>query len=145
MKEKKEFIGLDASGFEHPDPRPVEIPTRLKLPQRQVDRVREIIRQEMSRKAEGEGFESFEEADDFDIPGEDPVSPYEEVFEPVVESSSPGNGPGKEKGNVEVGGQRGRREDVDSGPGDTGKGSAAPGREEPVKPGPQGGVPADVE
>lgn len=93
------FIGLDKKGLEHPDPRPVEIPTRLKLPQRQVDRVREIIRQEMSRKAEEGGYESFAEADDFDIPGEDPVSPYEEVFEPVLTSdkehdtmSSGGNG-----------------------------------------------------
>lgn len=80
---KKEiFIGLDEYGIEHPDPRPIEVPSRLKMPQRQVDRVREIIRQEFSRRAMEDGKESFEEADDFDIPGEEPFSPYEEVFEP---------------------------------------------------------------
>lgn len=77
------FIGLDKDGIEHPDPRPIEVPTRLKMPQRQVDRVREIIRQEFSRRAMEDGKESFEEADDFDIPGEEPFSPYEEVFEPL--------------------------------------------------------------
>lgn len=76
------FVGLDSAGLEHPDQRRVEIPTRLKLPQRQVDRVRSIIRQEMSRRAVDEGKESFEEADDFEIDDLEPFSPYEEVFEP---------------------------------------------------------------
>lgn len=74
--------GLDEHGFEHPDPTPVEMPTRLRLPQRQVDRVRELVRRELSQRAQEEGFESFDEADDFEIEGEDPISPYEEIFEP---------------------------------------------------------------
>lgn len=82
MTGKVAFVGLDSEGREHPDPRRVEIPTRLKLPQRQVDRVRAIIRQEMSRRAVDEGKESFEEADDFEIDDLEPFSPYEEVFEP---------------------------------------------------------------
>lgn len=80
-RQHQEF-GTRGDGYEYPDPTPVEMPTRLRLPQRQVDRVREIVRREMSRAAEAEGFESFEDADDFEIEGEEPVSPYEEVFEP---------------------------------------------------------------
>jgi len=81
---------LTPEGLEVPDGSVVEIPTRLRLPQRQVDRVRELIRQEMSRAAEADQQESFEEADDFGIDGEDPVSPYEEVFEPELTSAVEG-------------------------------------------------------
>jgi len=82
----RDYLVLDADGFEHPDPRPVEVPTRLKLPQRQVDRVREIIRQEMSRAAVANGVESFDEADDFSMEDVEPFSPYEEIFEPQLTS-----------------------------------------------------------
>lgn len=91
------FVGLDRHGIEFPDSTPVEVPTRLRMPQRQVDRVREIIRQEMSRQAAAEELETFEEADDFELPDVEAFSPYEENFEPVVLSRSPANGGGKEK------------------------------------------------
>lgn len=74
---------LDEHGIEHPDPTPVEIPTRLKLPQRQVDRMREMIRQEMSQAAQAAGVETFDEADDFFLDDVEFTSPYEEVFEPA--------------------------------------------------------------
>lgn len=74
--------GTNPDGFEYPDPTPVEMPTRLKLPQRQVDRVRDIIRRELSAAAEAQGFESFDEADDFELEGEDPISPYEIFMDP---------------------------------------------------------------
>lgn len=80
-----DFVGLDADGFEHPDPRPVELPTRLRMPQRQVDRVRSIIRQELSDEARVRGVETFQESDDFEMDDVEPFSPYEEVFEPNPE------------------------------------------------------------
>lgn len=94
--EGKAFVGLDADGFEHPDPTPVEIPTRLRIPQRQVDRIRDIIRRELSVSAQSEGWESFDEADDFELEGEDPISAYEEVFEPLA-SEAEGSGVSKSR------------------------------------------------
>lgn len=75
---------LDSHGIEHPDPTPIEIPTRLRVPQRQVDRIREMIRQEMSQAAAASGVETFEEADDFYMEDVEFSSPYEEVFEPLT-------------------------------------------------------------
>lgn len=49
------------------------------------DRIREVIRSELSEKAAANDFETFEEANDFDIEDDDfwdPETPYEEVFEP---------------------------------------------------------------
>jgi len=59
----------------------IQQPTRLRMTQN--DRIRNLIRHEMFRQAAGqEGHESFEEADDFDLPDEEWVSPYEEKFDP---------------------------------------------------------------
>lgn len=57
-------------------------PTNLRLSQH--DRIRNLIRHEMFRQQLGkEEAESFEEADDFDLPeNEEWVSPYEEQFDP---------------------------------------------------------------
>lgn len=66
------------SPFEPVDNTPVEIPTRLRLPQSRTDQIRSFIRQELSRQALDQGHETFEEADDFEIDEEDsPLSPYE--------------------------------------------------------------------
>lgn len=51
------------------------------------DRVREMIRSErLALAALEEGYETFEEADDFDVDEEDydPQTPYEEIFEGSV-------------------------------------------------------------
>lgn len=98
---------LTPDGFEVPDPKPVEMPTRLKLPQSRADQIRAFVRQEMSEQMHAQGFESFEEADDFDLPeGEDWASPYEVDFDPppaglsqadpspMAEPSSPAVPPG---------------------------------------------------
>lgn len=53
------------------------------------ERVRALIRSEkLALEAASAGYESFEEADDFDIPDDDtfdPQTPYEEVFEGSVQ------------------------------------------------------------
>lgn len=53
----------------------------------EVDRIRRLIKSEqMTLAALQSGHETFEEADDFDIPEDpiEPTTPYEEVFEPEV-------------------------------------------------------------
>lgn len=60
------------------DDTPVAIPMKFRRVQTQAEKMREIIRQEMSRAAENSGMETWEEADDFSIDDEyDPTSPYE--------------------------------------------------------------------
>lgn len=47
------------------------------------DRIRSIIRHELFQQQANKEAETFEEADDFDLPdGEEWISPYEEQFEP---------------------------------------------------------------
>lgn len=64
--------------YERVDDTPVELPTRLRLPQSRTDQMRAFIRHELSLQAQDQGHESFEEADDFEIDEEDaPLSKYE--------------------------------------------------------------------
>ncbi|UOF80428.1 hypothetical protein [Microviridae sp.] len=65
--------------FEPVDNTPVEIPTRLRLPQSRTDQIRAYIRAELSRQATESDFESFEEADDLEPDDEEglPFTPYE--------------------------------------------------------------------
>lgn len=66
---------------------PVATHVRLSARETEVDRIRRLIRSEqMTMAALQSGHETFEEADDFDIPEDpiEPTTPYEEVFEPEV-------------------------------------------------------------
>jgi len=58
---------LDQNGYEIPDPTPVQMPTRLRLPQTRAAQIQGYIRAEMSRQAQENGQESFEEANDLDV------------------------------------------------------------------------------
>lgn len=63
---------------EFPDPTPVEMPLGFSRPPTLQEEIQRIIRIQMSQQAQAEGFESFEEADDFDVDEDpDPLSPYE--------------------------------------------------------------------
>lgn len=76
--------GLDARGRELPDPVPCAPPVGYRDGPSLADFVQRMIRQEVSRIAEDAAYESFEEAEDFDT-GEDdidPLTPYEQVFDP---------------------------------------------------------------
>lgn len=66
-------------GQEILDQTPVALPAGLKRPPSLQERIRQFVRTELSRQAEEQGQESFEEADDFDIPDEEegPLSRYE--------------------------------------------------------------------
>lgn len=75
------FYDLTKEGDEIPDPTPLAIPAHVKFIER--DHIRDIIRQELSRHAQQEDFETWEESDDFDCDDDyDPTSPYEEQFDP---------------------------------------------------------------
>lgn len=63
---------LDDLGREIPDPKPMAV--KVMRHESDRDRIRRMIREEMSIAAEAGGMESFEEADDFDI--EDPWDTY---------------------------------------------------------------------
>ena len=70
---------MKKTDFEPVDNTPVEIPTRLRLPQSRTDQIRAFIRAELSAQSQAQGHESFEEADDIEPDDEDglPYTPYE--------------------------------------------------------------------
>lgn len=68
----------DEMGREIPDTRPVAVPHNWDRPLSLHEEIKRFVRIELSRTAEMQGQESFEEADDFDVDEEpDPLSPYE--------------------------------------------------------------------
>lgn len=68
---------LNERGREVLDDTPVALPAKFKR-QSWIDNMREFVRQELSRQAEGIEMESFEEADDFDVDDDPEIkSPYE--------------------------------------------------------------------
>lgn len=88
--------GIDKQGREHPDPVPTAPPLGYSPPPDLLSMIRNVVQSEQLRqKAEQEGFDTFEEAEDFDLEDDplDPLTDYEKVFEPppqpVVSPSTP--------------------------------------------------------
>lgn len=79
----------DEQGHEIPDPVPMEPPLGYRRTPSLAEQIRMHIRSEaLRRAAEEAGYETFEEADDFDVGDDyDPTSPYEEVFDPAPDSA----------------------------------------------------------
>lgn len=76
---------LDENGWEIPDPNPVAIPAGFKRPETLAEQVQRLVRTSISRQAEAEGYETWEEANDFDVDDDfDPTTPYEEFFDPAL-------------------------------------------------------------
>lgn len=69
----------DEFGRELPDATKVEVPLNFRRPPTIQEQIRQFVRSEVSRAAQEQGFESFEDADDFDVDDydPDPLSPYE--------------------------------------------------------------------
>lgn len=69
---------LNENGHEIPDPRPMARPLHLSVPETLAQQIQRMVRSELSLRAQAQGFESFEEAEDFDV-GDEPElsSPYE--------------------------------------------------------------------
>lgn len=73
------------NGREVLDTTPVEVPLHFRRPPTLQEQIKQFVRGEFSRSASEDGFDSFEEADDFDIDEDpDPISKYH-VFEAVEE------------------------------------------------------------
>lgn len=78
---------LDEKGREVVDPTPIAPPVGYKRPPTLVEQLRNMIRSDaLAREAAAAGYETFEEADDFDIADDpiDPKTPYEIGFEPQI-------------------------------------------------------------
>lgn len=120
---------LDKHGREIPSGVPVEVPIRFRTPQSTREVVADLVRRELSQRAQDEGFETWEEADDFDIE-DDPVDPrteYERVFDfPATDLDKPLHDANAPNG-VEPGGAP---TPADSGSG-TSKPAAAPANDPP--------------
>nr|QJB20011.1 MAG: hypothetical protein [Microvirus sp.] len=79
-------MGYNKNGEEVLDPTPIEVPIGLKKPMSLQEKMKLMVRQEMSVIAQANGMESFEEADDFDCDDDtfDAKTPWEEDFDPDV-------------------------------------------------------------
>lgn len=77
---------LDKYGHEVPDPRPLSVPSGFRRPETLAEQVQRLVRTSISRQAEEQGLETFEDSEDFDIPDDpdDPTTQYEEWFDPTL-------------------------------------------------------------
>lgn len=67
------------------DATPVSLPLRFSRPVPLADQIRNAVRVEFSQYAEDKGYETFDEAEDFDVDDEyDPSSPWEREFDPAL-------------------------------------------------------------
>lgn len=73
----------DSRGREIPDPIPVEVPIQWRRPPTIQEQIKQMVRRELSQSAAAQGLETFEDADDFDIPDDppDPLSEWETTYE----------------------------------------------------------------
>lgn len=79
-------VRLDDKGREVPSSERPVIPLGFKKPESLNEMVQRFVRHAVSVQAQQAGFESFEDADDFDVDGDDvlPDTPYETEFDPLV-------------------------------------------------------------
>lgn len=83
---------LNEKGREILDPTPMAPPVGYKRQPSLSEQIREMVRSErLAMEAASAGFETLEEADDFDIPDDpiDPRTPYEAHFDPLPEMAPP--------------------------------------------------------
>lgn len=109
---KQPLSRLDANGHEILDNSPVAIPVRFQRQQSLADEVANLVRSNyLALLTAEQGYETFEESDDFDIGDDfDPASPYEmdeedmsydhrtEVQSSAETGNAPGNGASGEGG-----------------------------------------------
>lgn len=66
---------LDARGHELLNPRPVQMPTSMQRPLSLQEQIRRVLRTELSRQADAQGHETFDEANDFEVLDEFDIEP----------------------------------------------------------------------
>lgn len=73
---------LTRDGLEVLDNRPVELPVGFERPESIQETIRRLVTDPALRaELEGKDIETFDDADDFEIPDDEPVSPHEENFD----------------------------------------------------------------
>lgn len=81
---------LNKTGAEIHNEPPVAVPANYKRPPTLAEQVRQMCRTHLSRMAQEQGQESWEDADDFEVGDDfDPSSPHELVFDPELEREVP--------------------------------------------------------
>lgn len=81
---------VQPDGREYPDPTVIAPPVGFIKQPSLTEQIRAMVRSEALRQeAEAAGAETFEEADDFDVPDFDPSSPYENEFDPPLRDLEP--------------------------------------------------------
>jgi hypothetical protein len=92
--------------FEVLDPMPVEKPVGWQRPEPLDAMIRRLVRGQISSMAAQQGEETFEEANDFDIPDDiEPISPYE--LRQMVPDSPPGYLPDRDASRIDQKGSGG--------------------------------------
>lgn len=83
---KAEMGAINALGQEVLDPTPVQIPAGFKQPERLAETIQRLVRRNLSELADQQGYETFEESEDFNVDDEsfDPATPYETFFDPYL-------------------------------------------------------------
>lgn len=82
----RSLVIVPETHVEHPDPQPLAIPARMRVPERLQDTIARLVKRSVDDWAQQNGHETFEESEDFEVDDEvDPRSAYEEFFDPVLE------------------------------------------------------------
>lgn len=83
-------IGKD--GREYPDPLPLAPPVGFHAPDDLMTTIKKMVHhEEFNRRLDEEGFDTFEDAGDFDVIDDppDPLTPHERLFMPPDEPPAP--------------------------------------------------------
>lgn len=76
---------FDEHGREILDPTPLALPVGFKRPETLEAQIQRLIKGRMSQAAAEAGYETFEDAEDFEIDEDDePSAPYEMNFDPIL-------------------------------------------------------------
>lgn len=79
---------LNETGQEILDPNPIEVAAGFRRPETLQESIERIMRVSEVVAQARSGYETFEEADDFDVPDDDtfdPDTPFEQVYDPVLQ------------------------------------------------------------
>lgn len=90
-RERRRNARYQGSSKEHLDPTPIAPPVGYRKSPSLREQIREMVRSErLAQELAASGYETFEEADDFDVDDdEDPNSPYEVHFDPPTPAPEP--------------------------------------------------------
>lgn len=76
---------LDEHGRELLDDTPMSLPVGFGRPETLAEQVQRLVRGAVSQAAADKEFETFEDAEDFDVDDDfDPSTPYETFFDPIL-------------------------------------------------------------